>query len=862
MLNPRAFYNSRPDGFGVLEVAEVPPTPDAPRRFVPLMRTDLTGTVTGPLATLTLTQTFALAEPSGAVIEALYRFPLPGDAAVTGVRVRFGDVEIHTTLKEGEAAEAEYKEAKRTGRQAALVTRESPDVFTLALAGIRAGQDVVVRTDYVQLARPEGAGWSLRVPLTTSPRYVRDDEANSRHAAGQPLALLRDPGHRFALDLTFSDADHIASTTHALAVDDGRVRLRDGDVLPDRDCVITWRPNTADRPALRVWTHTDFASEKAYFLALCSPPKFANGKKVPREVILLVDHSGSMEGAKWEGADWAVERFLAGLGEHDSFALGLFHDTTKWLAQRPRRATPEAVREAVAFLKANRDSGGTQLGVALEQALDRARSSETPSRHVFILTDAEVSDAGRILRLADNEFAKPERRRVSVLCIDAAPNAALASELAERGGGVARFLTSNPDEDDVTTALDEVLADWSAPVLTGLTLEVNRAGAEVAGRTVALISPGPASGIDVGDLPAGRPVWVIGRVPTGSEPLSFRLRTGAEVVAEHRVEVKSAAPGLKALFGADRVRRLEYVMHANYAGEELRAELARLGYETPAAGEAKVYAENARDASAKVVRELLVRESLAAGVPCSETALVAVRSEAGQPVTETRIIANALPHGWSDRFAGGAATLSGGLGGAILGACYSMRAPTAAADTESVDSCLMEFPDTAIEATRTEADSKPHPKAKRKAAPSKGGSSSIGSPSRLSGAAPSRAPIPPATDIHVSVAAGQHATADGAVLFDSASGDAGQFTFLSVAFADKGITADALDPELTLLLFVGDLAAPRARVKLADVLRQGGRRPLNIRLAAGQPVRLTLADPSAAWKGGVPAMEIVLGWKA
>jgi Ca-activated chloride channel family protein len=225
-------------------------------------------------------------------------------------------------------------------------------------------------------------------------------------------------------------------------------------------------------------------------------------------VVLLVDHSGSMEGAKREAADWAVERFLAGLNEHDSFALGLFHNTTKWFAERTRRATPDAVRDAVAFLKSNRDNGGTELGVALEQALDRSRTTDTPSRHVLILTDAEVSDSGRILRLADSESTKANRRRVSVLCIDAAPNAALANELAERGGGVARFLTSNPDEDDVTTALDEVLADWSAPVLTGLTLEVNRAGAEAAGRTVALLAPNPARSIDIGDLPAGRPVWV------------------------------------------------------------------------------------------------------------------------------------------------------------------------------------------------------------------------------------------------------------------------------------------------------------------------------------------------------------------
>lgn len=93
----------------------------------------------------------------------------------------------------------------------------------------------------MQLARPEGAGWSLRVPLTTAPQFVRGDESGSRYAAGQPLAVLRDPGHPFSLDLTFADADSVASKTHALAAVDERVQLRDR--------VITWRPRTDEQPA-------------------------------------------------------------------------------------------------------------------------------------------------------------------------------------------------------------------------------------------------------------------------------------------------------------------------------------------------------------------------------------------------------------------------------------------------------------------------------------------------------------------------------------------------------------------------------------------------------------------------------------
>src|SRR5205823_14421911 len=131
-------------------------------------------------------------------------------------------------------------------------------------------------------------------------------------------------------------------------------------------------------------------------------------------------------------------------------------------------------------------------------------------RHVRIIRDAEVTDAGRILRLADQEAKREDRRRISVLCIDAASNAFLARELAERGGGAARFLTSDPEQEDITTALDEVLADWAQPVLTGLQLEVNRGRAECAGRDVSQGDTEDTSRIDLGDLPTGRAVWVAG----------------------------------------------------------------------------------------------------------------------------------------------------------------------------------------------------------------------------------------------------------------------------------------------------------------------------------------------------------------
>ena len=852
MFHPSAYENARPDGFGVLEVVGDGDAGQA-RRFVPLRRTELRGEVAGPLAALRLTQVFGyVAAQCDRVLEAAYRFPLPGDAAVTAVRVRFGDAEIRAELKERQQAEADYDRAKEQGRQAALATREAPDVFTLQVAGIRPDQEVTVETSYVQLARPEGPGWSLRIPLTTAPRYVRSDEAGTRPAAGQPLGLLRDPGHRFALDLAVRGADAVESPTHPLEVardgDRRRVRLRDGEVLPDRDCVLTWRvAQDRDRPALHVLVHDDAAAGHAYFLALVAPPAARDpGRGVPREVVLLVDHSGSMDGPKWQAADWAVERFLADLTKRDAFALGLFHTTTRWLGPAPGPAEERAVGEAVAFLEKHRDSGGTELGVALEQALGLGRAAGERARHVLIVTDAQVSDEGRILRLAEAESRRVDRRRISLLCLDAAPNSYLALELADRGGGVARFLTSDPEQGDIATALDEVLADWSEPVLAGLRLEVDRPGVQVAGHAVS--ESDGRGGIDLGDLPAGRPLWVVGRVPRGEGgPLSFRLATGGgHELAGCQIELAGEAPegrALTALFGARRVLALEHLIHAGYAEAELGAELRRLGHDPDRVLEGrpeaapKVYAENARADAVAALRGLLVREALGCGLASSETAFVAVRSEAGRAVEGRVAVANALPAGWSEDF-----LMAPGFAGAGRADALCVKGPGAASPASRV-----------------------RPARSRRRRLLRAGD---GGARPAMGRAP-RAAVPGEegrAPSHAVVFGGVPTLTGGeATLFDSARDRGGlpreaTLTRLVVRFPEGPPDPRGLDPSLELRLFVDDPTTPRARVRLADLVRRRGERPLNLRVGPGQAVRIVLADPAGAWARGAPRIEVALGW--
>ncbi len=851
MFNPLMYANSRPDGVGVLEVVGEAET----RQFVPLRRTELRGEIIGPLAALTVVHTYGYSRKEcDKVLEAVYRFPLPGDAAVTGARVRFGDVEIVAQLKEREQAEADYQEAVQQGKQATLLTRESPSVFTLRVAGIQPDEDVLIQTDYVQLVRPYGdtAGWMLRVPLTTAPRYVRQDELNpndpsaSRYAQGQPLALLRDPGHRFALNVLVREVGEVTSPTHRIETfldereHDRRIQLREGEVIPDRDFVITWTPyQREDRPALSVMVHADKAAGQVYFMALVAPPsEHKPGTGVPREIILLVDHSGSMSGAKWEASDWTVNNFFSRLVGHDTFDLGLFHNSTKWFKPEPVSAAEAHLSAAAEFLDKNRDSGGTELGIALEQALKLKRGkAKDVARHVLLVTDAEVSDEGRLYRLADQETSrKDDARRISVLCIDAAPNSFLANELAERGGGVAYFLTSSPDEEDITSSLENLLGDWSEPVLTGLTLEINRADGEASGREV---QAKPArTVIDLGDLPCGRAIWVAGRVPARDGDLIFRLATPDREVAVLTAKLTvSAQPAIKALFGARRLLGLEYLIHARYDPEQLKSQLKRLGYDPKVLvdKDASVYAENAYKSALEALKPLLVRESLSYGIACAETAFVAVRTEAGKPVEATAVVANALPSGWSEDFLSRPAAVGVGYSGAVPGAApsFAMLSP-APAPPRSMAKATGLFKRAKRETLGAAADMDPF---------------------EAEEFAPADTGVP-------EVFSGEPAFVNGeAVLFDSTQAQTtlpAQATFTRIAITFATGAPKSVDRGLQLLLFVGDMALPRATIRLADLLRGG--RPLNLRRSAGDVVRIVLVDPNGAWADGSPHLTVTLSW--
>ncbi|MCW2279137.1 VIT domain-containing protein [Heliophilum fasciatum] len=215
MINRHRFDNDLTDGFGVLQIRGKS-AKNQEQLFIPLKQTHYQAEIIGPLIYGEITQTFFFAQGNRRrPVEAWYRFPLPGDAAVLQATARFGEVTIETRLDRRDHAEEAFEKAKQSHKQATLLTREAPDVFTLKIAGIQPGEEVVIVISFIQLADQKGNRWRLRLPLTTAPRFTRHDEKGTAVHAG-PLALMRDPRHRFACAIDLQGAVNVTSPTHAI----------------------------------------------------------------------------------------------------------------------------------------------------------------------------------------------------------------------------------------------------------------------------------------------------------------------------------------------------------------------------------------------------------------------------------------------------------------------------------------------------------------------------------------------------------------------------------------------------------------------------------------------------------------------
>ncbi|MBN1370663.1 MAG: VWA domain-containing protein [Anaerolineaceae bacterium] len=434
---------------------------------LPLEHTDVTAQVSGPLASVAVTQRFG--NPLEAAAELEYLFPLPHEGAITAFELRLGERVIRADLHEIEVARKKFEEARDEGKRAGLLEQRRPNLFGVRLTNVQPGETVLTTVRYQQRVKFDADGYEFVYPMGLTPRYTQPGYPQEGQEVSAPVAQ---PGEKIGpVEISLSvdagvQAGEPTSPSHPIEttrLDERRFQVRlAGDQIPDRDFVLRYTVSGADiRPAAWTSEHKD----GNFFLATLIPPTPETDVEVPpREFIFVLDRSGSMNGGPIMQARNALRACLRVLGTEDNFRILLFDHELEWYQAEPSKVTQADVDSADAFLACVDARGGTEIISALKAALT-IPADPRRTRLVVFLTDGAVSAEGRAL---ENLVADLGNARVFTFGIGPSVNRALLGKMASLGRGAAEFLQA---EEDIEGAIIRFQDRVSMPVLTDLSIE-------------------------------------------------------------------------------------------------------------------------------------------------------------------------------------------------------------------------------------------------------------------------------------------------------------------------------------------------------------------------------------------------------
>ena len=516
----------------------------------PVLSTDYQVTVTGLVAETRLRQTFG--NTSGQWQEGVYTFPLPANASVHAMTLSTGERMVVGEIREREQARQEYQKAKKEGRQAARVDQQRPNLFTTRLANIPPGQSVTVELQYQQLVRYDSGEFSLNLPTTLTPRYIPGtplEPLDAEWSGGWAVATTKvadapritppqvgrqdvtTGSHRatIAIELRAGLAvGQVSSPSHAVTDvhDNGRVRITPatGPVLMDRDFQLRWRTVRGQEPTAAVFRERWQGED--YVLAMLVPGE-QGGQVLSRELILVIDTSGSMAGDSIRQAREALLRSLESLGAGDTFNIIEFNNHVSRLFPRSVAVTAGHLARARRYIRGLQANGGTEMAPALDAALASDGGAGSPDlRQVVFVTDGAVGNERALFSRIQDRLGSS---RLFTVAIGAAPNRHFMRQAARYGRG---SYTTISDLSQVAGQLDALFRKMRSPVLTGI--DVEWPGSPAADE----VFPGR-----VGDLYLGEPMLLVARgIPaTGSLAVSGALP--GERVWHRQLALEQAAPG-------------------------------------------------------------------------------------------------------------------------------------------------------------------------------------------------------------------------------------------------------------------------------------------------------------------------------
>jgi Ca-activated chloride channel homolog len=450
-------------------------SPDGKQQF-PLKHTEVQAKIAGNLSRVELTQTFE--NPFTEPLEAIYVFPLPDEAAVDDMEIKIGDRIIKGDIKKREEAQAIYEQAKQQGRTAGLLEQERDNIFTQSLANIKPGEQIDVTIRYTDSLKFEGGNYEFVFPMVVGPRFIPgtqiDDSGDTdvvpdASRITPPITpLATRTGHDISVTVEIDagiPVSNVCSTSHQLQIEhDGqivRVKLGKEDTIPNKDLILRYQV-AGDHTEATALTQAD---EKGGHFAVYLIPAldYRTNEIVAKDVVFLMDTSGSQQGEPLLKCQELMRRFINGLNPDDTFTIIDFSNTTQQLSAAPLPNTESNRALAINYINQLQADGGTYLLPGIQAVLKFPGAPAGRLRSIVLLTDGYIGNDNEILAEVQREL-KPGNRLYS-FGVGSSVNRFLLNRIAEIGRGTSQIVRQDEPTEEVA---EKFFRQINNPVLTNI----------------------------------------------------------------------------------------------------------------------------------------------------------------------------------------------------------------------------------------------------------------------------------------------------------------------------------------------------------------------------------------------------------
>jgi Ca-activated chloride channel family protein len=510
----------------------------------PLKHTDVQADIAGFVGRVRVTQTFH--NPTKEKVEAVYVFPLPHEAAVDEMTMVLGERKIVGVIKRRGEARMIYEAALRAGQAAALLEQERPNIFTQSVGNIEPGQEVKIEIGYVDVLRYDMGTYEFHFPMVVGPRYIPGTPsgaapptpANLQGKVSPPVAdtdrvpdasKISPPvlkpgvrnGHEISLAVKLDAGvpiQNLGTTSHDASIDrqgdrQATIKLSPADSIPNKDFVLRYGV-VGKKPEMAVLGHTGNYSGDSkqlgsgYFMLMIQPQEDERlTKSPPREIVFLVDVSGSMSGEPTNKVIQAMEAMLKLCRERDTVQVITFASQAQKLFEKPVPVNEENIGKALGFTSGLRGSGGTEMLKGVQMAIDEPIDKER-LRIVVMLTDGYIGNEAEIIEHVGKRCG--DQIRFWCVGIGSSPNMMLVDGVARQGGGMGKKLNL---PDDAQPLAQEIMTRIQRAQLAKLSIDWGE---------LKVSETYPAK---LPELWAGRPVIVYGRYAEGGSSDEGILRS-------------------------------------------------------------------------------------------------------------------------------------------------------------------------------------------------------------------------------------------------------------------------------------------------------------------------------------------------